>query len=462
VSCPACCFAGSATTPLDAESNARPESIGLGENALIEPSRLDRTGATIAARTAKTLSDINLGFGRADGSGKTLTMLRISTLTRLGRERNSKRTPSGVPVPSYLVPGQELGSYRLLECLGRGAQGEVWKARQLEPAGGLVALKVLAPSSAQSATRIAQFRREAERGLRLVGPSLLTIQELAASDGHHFMTMPFVEGTSLRDVIKSRIAYLSCGDPAPLHPIVSLDENEYLCAMTHNLAEATRAIARVHDQRIAHRDIKPANILLDNRRSGGVYLCDFGLGRDLDYATPDQMRDGAGTPLYMAPERLLKLPADEIKCDIYSMGVTLYEALTLERPFRVPNHVGPAGLAAFLALAEPGPPRVVSHLFPDEVQVIVMKAMARDPRDRHESAFELATELERFAHGWMSRRSHVTARELRQPRVRRAHVFSRAVVARRQAGSNRSADFSDSSCLGPSLGADPINDFRSG
>ena len=118
---------------------------------------------------------------------------------------------------------------------------------------------------------------------------------------------------------------------------MTLDEPEYLRAMTRVLTEATEALARAHDQPVAHRDVKPANILLDNRRPEGVYLCDFGLGRDLEIATPQQMHNGAGTPMYMAPERLLRAAADEIKCDIYSMGVTLFEAMTLSAPSRSPS-----------------------------------------------------------------------------------------------------------------------------
>jgi serine/threonine-protein kinase len=433
----------------------------MGE-ADFEPARRDRMGAAIAATSAKPLSDISLGFGQPYASAETLTLLKISTLPRLRVQNDSRRTPSGAPGPSYLAVGQALGGYRLLECLGRGAQGEVWKAQELEPAGGLVALKVLTPSLAQNATRIAQFRREAQRGFRLVGPSLLTIRELHSSDGYHFMTMPLVEGTSLRDVIKSRVVYLSHGDPAPSHPIVSLGEHDYLSAMTSTLAQAARALARVHLQRIAHRDIKPANILLDNLQSGGVYLCDFGLGRDLDFATPDQMRDGAGTPLYMAPERLLKLPADEMKCDIYSMGVTLFEALTLERPFRVPSHVGPAGLAAYLAITEPATPRLAYHKFPDELRAIIVKAMARDPRDRHDSAFELARDLHRFSQSWRSGQVLVAAVELRSRRALSAHLASRAGIAHAQAGPILPCGPSDSSCMGTPLDVDAINDSLAG
>jgi serine/threonine-protein kinase len=383
-------------------------------------------------------------------SGETVTLLKVSGCPRRGVDRGPKRAGVDARVAPFLAAGQELGVYRLLEWLGRGAQGEVWKARRLEPSGGLVALKVLTPSAAQNAARIAQFRREAERGIKLVGPSLLTVQELQASDGYHFMTMPFVEGTSLRDVIKYRLAFLSDDEGAPLHPFVTLGEIEYLGAVASALAEAGRALARVHEQRIAHRDIKPANILLDKTRTGAVYLCDFGLGRDLDFATTDQMRDGAGTPLYMAPERLLKLPADEIKCDIYSMGVTLYEALTLARPFRVPAHVSPAALAPFLAGAEPGRPSRVNPDFPSDLEHTIMKAMARDPRHRHDSAFELAAELERFAAAWASSHLRWSDQEGPPPRVRGPH-FRANGITRREVARYSMAGFSSTSYLATSL-----------
>ncbi len=159
-------------------------------------------------------------------------------------------------------------------------------------------------------------------------------------------------------------------------------------------------LARVHDQCIAHRDIKPANILLDSRHIGAAYLCDFGLGRDLEVATSEQMRDGAGTPMYMAPERLLRLAADEVKCDIYSLGVTTYEALTLTRPFVVPDHIGLAALAPFLASARPRRPSEICPGFSEDLETIIMTAMAREPGRRFDSARELASHLER--HGLRS------------------------------------------------------------
>jgi eukaryotic-like serine/threonine-protein kinase len=335
----------------------------------------------------------------------------VDTLTRL---KTSKQTPRGAQAdmrlprgrnesPSPLKAGRELGPYRLLEWLGRGAEGDVWKAVRLETARELVALKILKPSLASNPARKAQFRREAERGTGLIGPSLLTVHELNEIDGYHFMSFTYVEATSLRDVIRRRYDYLSRGELGQCHPFVTMREEAYLGSMARTLAKAARALASVHDQRIAHRDVKPANILMDNRCREGVYLCDFGLGRDLDVATSQQMRDGAGTPIYMAPERLLMFAADEIKCDIYSMGVTLCEALSLKRPFQIPDDMPFPAVAPFLASSEPVHPRELDPEFPETLAAIIMKSMARDPRQRHDSALELAGDLDRFARDWSSR-----------------------------------------------------------
>jgi eukaryotic-like serine/threonine-protein kinase len=316
--------------------------------------------------------------------------------------QHAGRPPHRVGRQPPLAPGERIGDYRLLERLGRGGQGDVWKALRREPFVELVALKILKPSLACDPARMAQFRREAERGGRLDGPSLLPVYELGISQGYHFMAMRYVEGITLREVIRDRVAHLSGRPAEELHRLVTLDESEYLRAMTRILTEATEALAHAHAQRVAHRDIKPANILLDNRRPEGVYLCDFGLGRDLEIATAQQMRDGAGTPMYMAPERLLRVTADEIKSDIYSMGVTIFEALTLSRPFQVPEYVTFSALPAFLAAARPRRPGEVQHGFPEDLEAIVLRAMHRDPALRYESADRLAADLLCIASRWTS------------------------------------------------------------
>jgi serine/threonine protein kinase len=391
-------------------------------------------------------------------SSRGVRQLLVETRVRLRDDKEPPRSSEPNSASSFQCAqdrslpriGRELGPYRLLDWLGRGAEGDVWKALRREPIEELVALKILKPSLATNPARKAQFRHEAERGSWLVGPSLLTVLELNEIDGYHYMALPYVDGTALRDVIRWRRAYLSGDDTRNVHKFVTMSDEDYLAGMTRTLAKAARAVASVHDQRIVHRDIKPANILLDNLRSEGVYLCDFGLGRDLDVATVDQMRDGAGTPLYMAPERLLRLRADEIKCDIYSLGVTLCEALTLDRPFRIPDDLALPTLNHFLASAEPIPPSVLDPQFPLDLEAIVMKAMARNPHDRHDSAAELAGDLERFVSDRLVRCAR-RARELQRrsdgrhtPELR-GPVVAIGDLARRElsgnsSDSNRSGD----------------------
>jgi eukaryotic-like serine/threonine-protein kinase len=324
------------------------------------------------------------------------TPVQNSGRSRGAGERDWIQFPAGRHQTTSLKPGRRLGPYELLERLGQGGQGEVWKTRRAGPGGELVALKILKPELAHNPARIAQFRREAQRGPRLEGPSLLAAHELCVLEGFHCMAMPFVECTSLRDVIKWRHAYRTGEETERLHPFVSMDQAEYCAAIALAIAKAAAALAMAHERRIVHRDVKPANLLLDNRYNAGVYLCDFGLGRDLDVATSEQMRDGAGTPMYMAPERLLLFAADEIKCDIYSMGVTLFEALLLEKPFRVPAHVTGPSVAPYLATVEPKPVRRIDPDFPEALEAVITKAMARDPRRRFETAGLLALSLQDF------------------------------------------------------------------
>jgi serine/threonine protein kinase len=305
-------------------------------------------------------------------------------------------SPAAAVLAAVLRPGIRFGPFRLIRRLGRGAQGDVWKARRHEPSLDLVALKVLSPALAKLPNRLAQFRREAQRGARLAGPSLLQVFEFGEIDGFPYMVMPFVAGTTLQQVIKGRQIYLRGEAVDLVHRLIAMDEELYLPAAVRVVAKAARALGLVHACRVAHRDIKPANILLDGHRTCGVYLCDLGLGRDLEFATSEQMRDGAGTPMYMAPERLLKAPADEILCDLYSLGVTLFETLTLDRPFDTPGELPLGILSARLARAEPKKPRKLKPDLPADLEAIIVKAMSRNPRDRHQSAQEIAGELDQF------------------------------------------------------------------
>jgi len=320
-------------------------------------------------------------------------------------------SPASAELESMLQPGTHFGPFRLIRRLGRGAQGDVWKARRHEPHLDFVALKVLSPALARQPHRLAQFLHEAERGTRLVGSSLLQVFEVGEIHGFPYMAMPFVEGTTLQQVIRHRHTYLEGEAVNLVHRMVSMNEELYLPTAARVMSAAARALGLIHACHVAHRDVKPANILLDGHRCCGVYLCDLGLGRDLEIATCDQMRDGAGTPMYMAPERLLKAPANEILCDLYSLGVTLFETFTLARPFDPPGELPLACLSAKLARAEPKQPRKLKPDLPADLEAIILKAMARNPRDRHQSAQEMAGELDQF----LARRSNRARRIIPEP-----------------------------------------------
>lgn len=342
------------------------------------------------------------GFGEMSlVVGTAATQLGINGPLKSNHAGPMTAAPFRAVCDTMLQAGMHLGPFRLLKRLGRGAQGDVWKARRTDPCLELVALKVLNPSLAKNPCRIAQFRREAERGTRLSGPSLLQVSELGEIEGFLYMAMPFIEGITLHEVIKTRRAYLAGEDPAVTHGMVAMDEETYLRTAVRIMAKAARALAIVHEKKVAHRDVKPSNILLDRYHTHGVYLCDLGLARDLDVATPEQMRDGAGTPMYMAPERLVKAPADEILCDLYSLGVTLCETLTLNRPFQIPDGMPTNCLFAYLSRATPRPPRELKPDLPAELESIILKAMAQDPKDRYSSARELADDLDRFLVRWI-------------------------------------------------------------
>ena len=182
----------------------------------------------------------------------------------------------------------------------------------------------------------------------------------------------------------------------PRHPLADAPPATYLRGVVQIVARIARTLDHVHTARVVHRDIKPANILLDRNRADGVFLCDFGLGRDLDVATPEQLRDGAGTPLYMAPERLLRLCADEILCDVYALGATLYEAVTLVPPVQVPESLPWPAWTSYLATTKPARPSSVRPSIPDALEAIILRSMAHDPQFRHPNAARLADDLEQF------------------------------------------------------------------
>ena len=312
-------------------------------------------------------------------------------------------TPSPGPYlhakgPVCCRTGGQIGRYRLLERIGRGRQADVWRALQTDPFVEEVALKIL-NSTAGDHRRRAQLRREAERGARLNDPSLLRTYEYGEAEGTVYMAMPLIEGCTLATIIGQRKSYEEGQPYANSHRLATISDAVYLSEVVGIMAKVARAAAGAHSAGIAHRDIKPGNILLRTNHREGVFLCDIGLGRDLDVATPAQLRDGAGSPLYMAPERLLRRPADEIRGDVYALGVTLFEALTLGPPLVVPPELERSLWALYLTTTTPRKPSELFPTIPTRLENVILRATARDPLKRYATASHLAEELERIFDG---------------------------------------------------------------
>jgi serine/threonine-protein kinase len=377
------------------------------------PVSLEREMMTLRAITSSTLVNGDRTWIGWDGSARSAIPPRAvpTTDSRMRRGR--------------VEPGWRLGPYVLEEPIGAGSQAVIWRAVQTEPITREVAIKLHTCCQGEDPRRLARFRREAARGMRLASPSIMPVYDFGEADGLLYMVMPLLDGVSLQEIIARRKD--SCDESkAEDHWLSFLPDAEYMRAIVRILTRITRGLAEAHAAFVVHRDVKPANILVDRLGEDRAFLCDFGLSRDLDVATLEQMRDGSGTPLYMAPEKLLGCHVDEVRCDVYSMGVTLFEALTLTRPFEVPESCSRPAWAYCLATQKPLLPREVQPNFPRELERIVMSAMAADPAKRPHTANALADELERFL-----------ASERRVARTQLSH-------RRRLVGSSRKNALSDS------------------
>jgi serine/threonine-protein kinase len=221
----------------------------------------------------------------------------------------------------------------------------------------------------------------------------LSSYEFGVADGLPYMVMPLVVGCTLAQALEQRRAERRGYRSSGWHRLARTPEPRYTQDVIRLVSRVARAVADAHAARVVHRDIKPGNILLHSDHESGVFLCDFGLGRDLDVATPGQLRDGAGSPSYMAPERLLKRTADEVRCDVYALGVTLYEAITLALPFEVPPHLRREEWPAYISTAEPTHPSTHRPV-PPAVETAILKAIARNPAERYPTAGKFADDLD--------------------------------------------------------------------
>ena len=258
----------------------------------------------------------------------------------------------------------ELGDYELLEEVGRGGQGVVFRARQ-KSLNRTVALKVISLGQWASKAHVKRFRREAEAAARLDHPSIVPIHEVGERDGSCYFSMQFIEGGQLDEVVRRT--------PMSIRQAAEL------------IAKVARTVHYAHEHGILHRDIKPGNILLDE--NGEPHLTDFGLARLLDtQSSVTRTIDVLGTPSYMAPEQAGgKNPAGAgltSATDVYGLGAVLYQLLTGHPPF--------AGGTTYETIkllldTEPRQPRLLNAKIDRDLSTICLKCLEKDPKRRYYS-----------------------------------------------------------------------------
>jgi len=272
-----------------------------------------------------------------------------------------------------LKQGDDIAArYTVERVIGRGGMGMVYLAHDLE-LGERVAIKTLLPQLLTSdVTAIERFRNEIRLARRIAHRNIVRTHDFGKADGVFFVTMEFVEGTTLRSVLDQR-GHL--GAPAML-------------AIARQLAEALKC---AHGEGIIHRDIKPQNLLLDTE--GTLKVMDFGVARLAQRTnTLTQVGMVVGTPTYMAPEQLLDEDVDA-RSDLYSVGVVLYECLTGRPPYEAKS---PIALIGKILHAEADPPEKLNSDVPPAVSAMVMQLLAKDAGQRIQSASALVEVLAGF------------------------------------------------------------------
>jgi serine/threonine protein kinase len=324
--------------------------------------------------------------------------------------------------------GRTIGEFEVVRELGRGGMGVVYEAVQTS-LNRRVALKILGPGLGLTPRAVDRFRREAAAAARLHHTNIVPVYATGEADNIHFYAMELIDGPSLDHLIRQMRAgsspddhleppasagatapFLSAPTTPPLSaastPISSpADRFDRAAAM---IADVADALHHAHQNGVTHRDVKPSNLLFS--ADGRLSLTDFGLARMLEQPGMTITGEFVGTPAYMSPEQITagRVPVDH-RTDVYSLGATLYELLTLRPPFRAD---GRDKLLAMVIQKEPPLPRSVDPKIPRDLETICLKCLDKDPDRRYQSAKELADDLRRYVNRFaiLARRSGALAR----------------------------------------------------
>ena len=312
------------------------------------------------------------------------------------------------------VPAR-IGEFKILREAGRGGMGVVYEAMQ-ESLSRRVALKVLPRSTGSESKGLGRFQREARAAAKLHHTDIVPVFEVGVDSGVHYYSMQFIDGRGLDAILEEARSTRARGErslpaldgssrstPARARDgressSMSSPERKYQRAAASIALQVADALAYAHGQGVLHRDIKPSNLLIDER--GTAWITDFGLAKahDSDSKSPSdnitEEGDIVGTIAYLAPERL-EGKADE-RSDVYALGLTLYEMLTLEPAFQDENR---RRLLKRVAEETPLAPRERDPSIPRDLETIVLTATAREPARRYSSAKHLAEDLSCFLAG---------------------------------------------------------------
>ena len=324
----------------------------MTENANINP-KCEKCGAQLAADAPEGLCP------------RCLMALNLATQTEapageVAPDGTKVVPPKPEPPPLLEEIARHFPQLQILECLGRGGMGVVYKARQPR-LDRFVALKILAREKEKDPRFAERFTREAQALAKLNHPNIVTVYDFGEADGLYYLLMEFVDGMSLRQLLQTR----------KLAPEEALTIVPAIC----------EALQYAHQQGIVHRDIKPENILLD--KQGRVKIADFGiaklLGTDGRVASLTGEQQVVGTPHYMAPEQVEKPGTVDHRADIFSLGVVFYEMLTGELP-----------------LGKFAPP---SRMVKMDVRLdeVVLHALEKEPERRYQQASQVNTDVETIA-----------------------------------------------------------------
>ncbi|MEW5719582.1 MAG: serine/threonine-protein kinase, partial [Chloroflexota bacterium] len=283
---------------------------------------------------------------------------------------NPGDAPQSSRSPTDLT-GATLGKYRLIEKLGQGGMAQVYKAYQPD-LDRYVAVKILHPHLTGDEEFAARFRREARAIAALEHPHSVRVYDFDADHGLAFIVMEYLSGVGLK---------------ARLRDLSSRDEYMPLDEVAHIIGALADALAYAHARGVVHRDIKPSNVLITT--DGRPVLTDFGIAKMIDATIITGGSGTLGTPAYMSPEQGKGEPGDA-RSDIYALGVLLYQLCTNHLPFDADT---PYAIILKHLTSPLPPPRALRPDLPDAVERVILKALAKDPNARYQTAGEMGVAI---------------------------------------------------------------------